>query len=67
MPNDFSETKRIFIKMLKPPFSNLRSQGYLSVTFMDDSYLQGNIKCSESVTAAITSLTALGFTTCRKK
>ena len=67
MPNNFSETKRIFTKMLKPPFSNLGSQGYLSVTFMDDSYLQGNIKCSESVTAAITSLTALGFTTCRKK
>lgn len=36
MSNAYSETMRIFTKILKPSFSNLRGQGYFSVTFMDD-------------------------------
>ena len=36
MPNGYSEAMRIFTKILKPPFSALRKQGLLSVTFVDD-------------------------------
>ena len=34
----------IFTKILRPAFGYLRQEGYLSVIFVDDSYLQGNIE-----------------------
>ena len=32
---------RVFTKMIKPPFATFRKQGFISVIFVDDSYLQG--------------------------
>lgn len=42
MPNGYSETIRIFTKILKSLFAKLRNQGRLSVLFVDDSYLKEN-------------------------
>ena len=42
IPNGYSEAMRVFAKLLKTPFSILRSHGYLSVVFIDDSYPQGH-------------------------
>ena len=52
-----------------PPFSILRSHGYLPVVFVDDSYLQGHIfsTCEDNVNAAVELLQSLGFTIHRRK
>ena len=42
MPNRYSDAMRVFTKMLKPPFATLQKQNFISVIFVDDSYLQGN-------------------------
>ena len=51
MPNGFSEAMRIFTKMLKPLFTTLQKKGHFSITFIDDSYFQGNTKaqCQEKI------------------
>ena len=51
-------------KLLKPPFSILRRYGYLSVVFVDDSYLEGHIfsVCEENINATVDLLQSLGFT-----
>ena len=69
LPNRYSEAMRIFTKILKLPFSVLRKQGLLSVTFLGDSYLQGATKsqCNQNVNATINLLTSLRFTIHTKK
>ena len=64
MPNGNSEAMRLFTKLLKPPFSILRTHGYLSVVFVDDSYLQGHTfsTCEDNVNATVDLLQFLGFT-----
>lgn len=54
---------------LKPPVLNWRSQGYVSVTFVDDSYLQGSKqkKFSKDVTTTVKLLIALGLAIHQKK
>ena len=54
---------RVFIKLLKPPFPILKSHGYLSVVFFDDSYLQGHTfcTCEDNVNATVDLLQFLGF------
>ena len=51
-------------KQLKPPVSTLRKQGFPSVIFVDDSYLQGNTEteCEDNVQATIFLHRKLGFT-----
>ena len=44
MPNRYSDAMRVFTKMLKPPFATLQKQNFISVIFVDDSYLQGNTR-----------------------
>ena len=41
MPNGYSDAMQIFTKILKPISEHLRQESYLSVIFVDDSYLQG--------------------------
>ena len=55
---------RVFTELLKPPFSILRSYGYLSVVFVDDCYLQGHTysTCEDNVSATVDLLQSLGFT-----
>jgi len=42
LPNGLASAPRYFTKLLKPVYSTLRSQGYLDVGCIDDSYLQGD-------------------------
>ena len=62
MPNGYGPAMRAFTKLMKPPFSFLRSEGYLSVIDVDDCYLQGDsfTKCAENV-IRIDILESLGF------
>ena len=59
MPNGYSNAMRVVTKMLKPPFSTLRKQGFISVIFVDDSYLQGGTRdeCLENVNESVSLLT----------
>ena len=63
MPNGYGPAMRAFTKLMKPPFSFLRSEGYLSVIYVDDYYLQGDsfTKCAENVIRTIDILESLGF------
>ena len=63
MPNGYGPAMRAFTKLMKPPFSFLRSEGYLSVIYVDDCYLQGDsfTKCAENVIRTIDILESLGF------
>ena len=69
MPNGYAEAMRIFTKLLKPPFSSLRQNGYSSVVFVDDTYLQGSTyeNCLQNVQVTINLLRNLGFTIHAKK
>ena len=42
MSIDYGPAMHIFTKASKVPFSHLRSTWFVSVVFVDDSYLQGN-------------------------
>ena len=50
MPNGYADAMRIFTKLLKPGFYELRRQGHLSVYFVDDSILQGDTYIAVSYT-----------------
>ena len=64
MPNGYSEAVRVFTKLLKPPFSILRSHGYLPVVIVDNPHLQGHtFSTNEGNTNAAADLFQfLGFT-----
>ena len=63
MPDGYGPAMRAFTKLMKPPFSFLISEGYLSVIYVDDYYLQGDsiTKCVENVIKTIGILESLGF------
>ena len=44
MPNGFSDAMHVFTKVSNPVYAYLRQQGYISVIFVDDSYLQSDTK-----------------------
>ena len=64
MPNRYSDAMRLFTKVLKPAFFYLRKVGYLSVVYVDDSYLQGETfeECLQNITETVKLLQSLGFT-----
>ena len=51
MPNGYGPAMRAFTKLMKHLFSFLRSEGYLSVIYVDNCYLQGDsfTKCAKNV------------------
>ena len=59
----YGAAMRAFTKLMKPPFSFLRSEGYLSVIYVDDCYLQGVLftKCAENVIRTKDPLESLRF------
>ena len=63
MPNGLACAPRYFTKLMKPVYSCLRTQGFDSVTYIDDSLLIGNSpnECSRNVNATISLLRSLGF------
>ena len=64
-----SSSPRIFTKLLKPVFSKLRSQGFLSVMYIDDCYIQGYSyeECLENINATVNLLESLGFVINKEK
>ena len=64
MPNGYSLAMKVFTKIMKPPFSILRSNGHSSVIYVDDAFLQSNTKyeCIDNIFDTIHLLTELGFT-----
>ena len=64
MHNGYSDAMRIFTKILKSPFAQLRKMGHLSVIYVDDSYLQGEtlLQCQNNVSETVVLLQSLGFT-----
>ena len=63
LPNGYVDAMRVFTKLLKPVFSHLREQGWLSVIYVDDSLLLGHDydECLANVQATADLLESLGF------
>ena len=68
-PNGLSNCPRDFTKLLKPVYSNLRSLGHLSSSFIDDCCLQGNSydECKQNVTDTVKMFESLGFVIHKEK
>ena len=64
MPNGYTDGPRVFTKMLKPPFAELRAMGYPSAAYLDDSLLKGDNyeMCRDNVLTTVHLLQSLGFT-----
>ena len=69
LPNGYAQAPLIFTKLLRLPFGFLRSQGHLSVIYMDDTYLQGDTvsTCQRNVDDTVSLLQTLGFNINGKK
>ena len=63
MPNGLSSAPRVFTKLLKPVYSNLRQKGHLNVGYIDDSYLQGSDtkECLLNISDTQSLFSSLGF------
>ena len=61
LPSGYAQAPLLFTKLLWLPFGSLRSQGHLSVVYMDDSYLQGDSvsSCRRNVSATATDFETL--------
>ena len=62
--NSLARYSKIFTKLLRYPLAYLRSQGYQSVIYIDDTYLQGDtyLSCYNNILATIALFEDLGFT-----
>ena len=69
MPNGYSEVMIIFTKIVRPVFGYLRQEGYLSIIFVNDSYLQGSTEndCLENIEVTENLLIKLRFKIHEKK
>ena len=63
MPMGLASAPRIFTKLMKPVFGNLRSLGFTSVAYIDDSLLIGKSyeECFDNIKATLELLQSLGF------
>jgi hypothetical protein len=63
LPFGLTSAPRIFTKLLKPVFGTLRNLGYLSVAYIDDSYIQGETYslCQDNINVTRAQLDKLGF------
>ena len=59
-----SSSPRVFTKLLKPVYSHLRVQGFISTAYIDDSCLQNDSeeKCKTNIKTTVQLLDSLGFT-----
>ena len=55
---------RVFTKIMKPVFANLRAGGFISSAYIDDSCLQGTSRseCQNNVVATVELMDSLGLT-----
>ena len=63
MPNGYGLPMRIFTQLSKVPFEHLRSQGYNSVVYEAESYIQGDAyqSCLPNMLDTVNLLRELGF------
>ena len=63
MPNGYCDAMRVFTKLLKPIFSTMREEGFESVIYVDDSFLQGDDfqECLDNILRTLEGLRNLGF------
>ena len=63
LPNGLSCAPRVFTKILKPIYENLRKLGLISVYFLDDSWLMGNTfdDCQNNINKTANLLQNSGF------
>ena len=70
MPNGYSEAMRVLTKIfgysrrsLDPVFGYLKQEGYFSVIFVDDSYLQRNTEseCLENIQVTVNFFNKIGI------
>ena len=63
LPNGLARSPRLSTKIMKPVFGHLRSLGYLSVIYIDDTYLQGQTyeECCNNVQSTSNLISELGF------
>ena len=63
LPMGFTDSPRLFCKILKPVLVFLRKQAFISSLYIDDFYLQGNSyeECAHNVKVTLMTLKKLGF------
>ena len=63
MANGLSCAPRVFTKLLKPVYATLHNLGYLSLGYIDDSYLQGDTssECLKNVKVTASLFKKVGF------
>ena len=64
LPNGLACAPRLFTKLMKPVYATLRSAGFISVAYIDDSLLISDTAehCSKNVNETINLLSEVGFT-----
>ena len=69
LPMGLKSSPLVFTKLLKPVYSSLRRKGFMSVAYIDDSYLQGatEAECHRNVVETRQLLESLGFVISEKK
>ena len=63
LPNGLSSAPRWYTKLMKPIFSKLRNQGFISVYYLDDIWLMGEtrLQCQINLQVTISFLQEAGF------
>ena len=63
LPMGFTDSPRLFCKILKPILGFLRKQSFISSLYIDDFYLQGSSyeECADNVKITLETLKKLGF------
>ena len=63
LPNGLASAPRLFTKVLKPVFANLRAQGHFCMGHIDDSFLLGYsyATCEENIVQTVNMFLKLGF------
>lgn len=63
MPMGYAAAPRVFTKLLKPVFAQLRRQGFTVLGYIDDIFIQGDslLECEQAVHATVQQLEKCGF------
>lgn len=63
LPNGYSDAPRVFTKLLKPVFAQLRRLGHIVVGYIDDIFVQGRTKddCQSAIDDTVSILEQCGF------
>ena len=64
LPMGYARSPLIFTKLMKPVFSQLRKQGHVSSSFLDDNFLEGDTydACKQNFADTMNLMAKLGLT-----